>query len=473
MLWYIILNFRDIIISYRFHNLALKINLKQILIFLIAIRCLTSISFSQDDLFSVELKNGNTITGKLLFKDETSLTLQTEFGELVIPTENIQSINNLESDSKENIVEAPHKETIEITQNSEIKKELNQEARWRTIYAAMGIGNTIYGAGIPYLLDWDQTDNKTTGFRYIVFGATYYVSSAYTENMDLPLGRSYMQYAGASLGFFSILPLTSIIGIENWSEIDPDGKVSTVYSMVSVPYGVITADRLYKKWDLNNGQSYLVSLGVNLGILNTVGLIQQTEWAEWAKKNPENFWRWTSSLTYSGALLGGYLAKNMAIKTSSITEGDVGFLNASMNLGIFNSFLLGSLIDFDNYKSQTLLTMAGVNGFLYLGSHLNKSYGSLSQGQEKIVILGMAASYLAWIGCALVTDFDYASDAARVLDMASLTGGWYFSRRSLKKENSGLGHNDHGSVKSLISFYPQLVRQNNLLVPGVGFSIRF
>jgi predicted acyltransferase len=322
-------------------------------------------------------------------------------------------------------------------------------------------------------LDWDQTDNKTTGFRYIVFGATYYVSSAYTENMDLPLGRSYMQYAGASLGFFSILPLTSIIGIENWSEIDPDGKVSTVYSMVSVPYGVITADRLYKKWDLNNGQSYLVSLGVNLGILNTVGLIQQTEWAEWAEKNPENFWRWTSSLTYSGALLGGYLAKNMAIKTSSITEGDVGFLNASMNLGIFNSFLLGSLIDFDNYKSQTLLTMAGVNGFLYLGSHLNKSYGSLSQGQEKIVILGMAASYLAWIGCALVTDFDYASDAARVLDMASLTGGWYFSRRSLKKENSGLGHNDHGSVKSLISFYPQLVRQNNLLVPGVGFSIRF
>ena len=282
-----------------------------------------------------------------------------------------------------------------------------------------------------------------------------------------------MQYAGASLGFFSILPLTSIIGIKNWSEIDPDGKVSTVYSMISVPYGVITADRLYKKWGLNNGQSYLVSLGVNLGILNTVGLIQQTEWAEWAEKNPENFWRWTSSLTYSGALLGGYLAKNMAIKTSSITEGDVGFLNASMNLGIFNSFLLGSLIDFDNYKSQTLLTMAGVNGFLYLGSHLNKSYGSLSQGQEKIVILGMAASYLAWIGCALVTDFDYASDAARVFDMASLTGGWYFSRRSLKKENSGLGHSDHGSVKSLISFYPQLVRQNNLLVPGIGFSIRF
>ena len=447
--------------------------MKQILIFLIAIRCLTSISLSQDDLFSVELKNGNTITGKLLFKDEKSLTLQTEFGELVIPTENIQSINSLESDIKENIVTAPDKETIEITQNSEIKKELNQEARWRTIYAAMGIGNTIYGGGIPYLLDWDPTDNETTGFRYLVFGATYYVSSAYTENMDLPLGRSYMQYAGANLGFFSILPLTSIIGIENWREIDPDGKVSMLYSMVSVPYGVITADRLYKKWGLNNGQSYLVSLGVNLGILNTVGLIQQTDWVEWAEKNPENFWRWTSSLTYSGALLGGYLAKNMAIKNASITEGDVGYLNMSMGLGLVNSILLGSLVDFDSYKTQTLLTMAGVNGFLFLGNQLNKSFGSLSQGQEKIVGLGMAASYLAWIGCALIADVDYTKKSARILDMASLTGGWYFSRKSLKKENNEFGYKDHGSDKYLVSFYPQLVRQDDLLVPGLSFSIRF
>ena len=449
---------------------------KQILIFLITILCLTSISFSQNDLFSVELKNGNTITGKLLFKDETNLTIQTEFGELVIPTENIQSINSLDNAPKENILETHDNSNEEFNQNQsiyEIGKELNQEARWRTIYAAMGIGNTIYGGGIPYLLDWDPTDRATTGFRYLVFGATYYISSAYTENMDLPLGRSYLQYAGANLGFFSILPLTSIIGIENWSEIDPNGKVSTLYSMISVPYGVITADRLYKKWGLNNGQSYLVSLGVNLGILNTAGLIQQTDWVEWAEKNSENFWRWSSSLTYSGALLGGYLAKNMAIKNASITEGDVGYLNMSMGLGLINSFLLGSLIDFDSYKTQTLLTMACVNGFLYLGNHLNKSFGSLSQGQEKIVGLGIAASYLAWIGCALIADVEYSAKSARVLDMASLTGGWYFSRKSLKKENNELGYNHHVLDKFSFSFYPQLIRQNDVLIPGVSFSIRF
>ena len=197
------------------------------------------------------------------------------------------------------------------------------------------------------------------------------------------------------------------------------------------------------------------------------------DWVEWAEKNPENFWRWSSSLTYSGALLGGYLAKNMAIKNASITEGDVGYLNMSMGLGLVNSILLGSLVDFDSYKTQTLLTMAGVNGFLFLGNQLNKSFGSLSQGQEKIVGLGMAASYLAWIGCALIADVDYAAKSARILDMASLTGGWYFSRKSLKKENNGLGHSDNGSDKYLLSFHPQLVRQNDLLVPGVSFSIRF
>jgi hypothetical protein len=270
------------------------------------------ISQAQNDLINVELKNGNTISGKLISKDENNITLQTDFGELVIPKENILSAEGLGETigiSNKSIEDTDLQEDVSIGVSEEISEELNQEARWRTIYGAMSIGNTIYGGGIPYVLDWDPGDNKTIGFQLIVFGATYYASSAYTENMDISLGRSYMQYAGANLGFFSILPVTSIIGIKNWMEIDPDGKLSALYSMVSVPYGVITADRLYNKWNLNNGQSYLVSLGVNLGVLNTIGLLQQTEWADWAEKNPENFWRWTSSLTYSGALLGGYLAK--------------------------------------------------------------------------------------------------------------------------------------------------------------------
>ena len=53
----------------------------------------------------------------------------------------------------------------------------------------------------------DPNDEAAVGFQLIVFGATYYASYAYTANMDLPIGRSYMQYTGANLGFFSILPI--------------------------------------------------------------------------------------------------------------------------------------------------------------------------------------------------------------------------------------------------------------------------
>jgi hypothetical protein len=104
---------------------------KQFLIFLVTILFLSSISLSHNDLFSVELKNGNTITGKLLFKDETNIPLQTEFGELVIPKENIQSINSLDIDSKESSIDISKTNKEEIIQDQSVqenRKKLNQKA---------------------------------------------------------------------------------------------------------------------------------------------------------------------------------------------------------------------------------------------------------------------------------------------------------------------------------------------------------
>ena len=429
---------------------------------------LTSIGLSQEEQYSIELKNGNTMTGELLSKDESSVTLKTEFGELVIPKENIQSIVNLDADNNEYSLAKTEQEKQPVQ-----AQELNQEARWRSIYAAMSVGNTLYGVGIPYLLDWGSKDaDQLIGFRLLVFGATYSISSSYTKNMDLPLGRSYLQFAGANLGFYSIVPIVSLIGLDNWNNFDPKGKVALTYSMFSVPYGVITADRLYNKWKLSNGQSYLISLGINLGALNTIGLIQQTEWVEWADRNPENFARWVTSLTYGGAIAGAYLAKNVALNSSSITEGDVGFLNLSLSIGYMNSLLLGYLVNIDNYKSQTLLTMAGVNGFLYLGNKLNKNYGSLTQGQEKIVALGVGASYLTWIGCALITGVDYTSRSSRIYDIASITAGWYFSRKAISNQGSEVGHSSTLDRYSF-SIRPTVVNQNNSLSPGVNINLRF
>ena len=291
--------------------------------------------------------------------------------------------------------------------------------------------------------------------------------------MDLPIGRSYLQYAGASLGFFSIAPIVSFVGLDKWKEFDPDSKIALTYTMVSVPYGALLADRAYSKWNLSNGQSFLISLGVNLGTLNTVGAIQQTDWDKWSKDNPENFARWTTSLVYAGALLGGKYAKDIALKSPSISEGDVAFLNTSMGLGYLNSILLGYAMDLKHYKDQTMLSLAGINGFLFLANSLNKKYGSLSQGQENIIALGVGSAYFAWLGIAMLTQYDYKERSARYIDVASLTAGWYFSRKNVSSELSTNENIFNKKDDLALKINPIIVNQNRKLVPGVSVNLFF
>jgi len=428
---------------------------------------LLSYSFSQEKEIIVDLINGNKITGSLIAKTDSTYKLNTEFGELVIPIDDIESINDKKiTKSIEN-----NQNSVIASIDNVVKKPLNQEARWRTIYGAMTIGNTLYGEGIPYLFNLEQTSEQYVGFKLLAFATSYSLSSSYTRTMDLPLGRSYLQFAGANLGFYSIIPIISMIGLENWGEFDPDGKIALGYTMFSVPYGAIYADKTYTKWKLSNGQSFLISLGINLGALNTIGVIQQTDWFDWFEKNPENFARWTTSLVYAGALAGGKLAKNTALNNSSITEGDVAFLNLSMGLGYLNSLLLGYAMDINHYKDQTMLTMAGVNGFLYLADRLNKKYGSLTQGQEKIVGLGAGSAYLAWVGTALITGIDYGERSSRFLDVASITAGWYFSRKNITSDvTSG---NSFIKNDMALTINPTLLPQNKTLAPGVSINLTF
>ena len=335
----------------------------------------------------------------------------------------------------------------------------------------MGIGNTLYGKGIPYFFDWNQTADEYIGFKLLAFATSYSLSSSYTRTMDLPMGRSYLQFAGANLGFYSIIPIISMVGLESWGEFDPDGKIALGYTMVSVPYGAILADKIYTRWKLSNGQSFLISLGINLGALNTIGAIQQTGWFDWSQKNPENFARWTTSLVYAGALAGGNLAKNIALKNSSITEGDVAFLNLSMGLGYLNSLLLGYAINLKHYKDQTMLTMFGINGFLFLADRLNKKYGSLTQGQEKIIGLGAVSAYLAWVGTALITGVDYGERSSRFFDVASITAGWYFSRKNIGPDFSSESSSSKSDMTLTIN--PTILPQNKTLAPGVSINLTF
>ena len=55
---------------------------------------LLSFSSSQNAKLTIELKNGNKITGELLTKTDSTYSLNTEFGQLTIPKKDISLISD-------------------------------------------------------------------------------------------------------------------------------------------------------------------------------------------------------------------------------------------------------------------------------------------------------------------------------------------------------------------------------------------
>ena len=82
---------------------------------------LLSFSFSQEKEIIVDLKNGNKITGALIAKTDSTYKLNTEFGELVIPIGDVDSIN----DRKITKSIEKNQNSVIASQDNVVKKPLN------------------------------------------------------------------------------------------------------------------------------------------------------------------------------------------------------------------------------------------------------------------------------------------------------------------------------------------------------------
>ncbi|MEK0338451.1 MAG: hypothetical protein QQN41_13565, partial [Nitrosopumilus sp.] len=95
------------------------------------------VAFAQDTTVTIELKSGDKVTGEILEEDDNRVIITTQFGELEIPKDEILSIRR------------PGEEFEKIEQiRVKVVPELNQEARWRTIWSSMIIGNSLNGIGV-------------------------------------------------------------------------------------------------------------------------------------------------------------------------------------------------------------------------------------------------------------------------------------------------------------------------------------
>jgi len=403
----------------------------------------------------IETENGDKITGIILKEDESEVILKTNYGQFPIDKYQITSVSYL--DKNRNILSPSVLGEVHVP---------SQEARWRTIYSSMLLSNSLYGVGIPYVFDIDLEPKTEVGMRLLMFSAGFYTSIRYTKNMDLPLGRYFLQTSGMQLALLSLPTLIFTVGPEAWYEFDKNGKIAVTYAMVTVPYGMYKADKFYRDSEITNGQAYLTSSALNLGLFNSMCIISVIHNNDW--KITENLLRVYALLTYGGSLGGGYLGWKYT-QGKSISENDATFLALANGIGLVNSFLLANVLGLEERKPTTLVFLAGINGFTYLAEQLNKDI-NLKKGQTQVIALGATASWLAWVGAAILLDLEYGTKFARGMDMISITTGWYFTHRWMKTKTNTT-NNDPGKIYASLHITPEYFRLGNQLGAGINLRI--
>jgi len=340
----------------------------------------------------------------------------------------------------------------------------SQTGRTWIIVQNMSMGNGLYSWGIPYILNINDP-GFLAGFQLLAFAGGYFISSSYTKNMHIPFGRAYFQNSGASLGLLSGLPLVMLIGTENWIDFDEDLKILTAWEMAAVPLGIWQADRLWRKWNLSDGQSSMVAKGVNLGLFNTWGLY--TIITDIPENNTENWLRLGVPLSYAGGLAGGYLTHRY-VSQKNYSRGDALFVTSGSAVGFFTFIELMILIDREDYRTNMSALLLTINGGALIADKLVSSI-NLTSGEAKIITLGAFASYLAWNGTALIINFDQSSDLARILDISAVLGGWYFTYAGFAKNKTGQTSLIK-SHKSRLRLKPIVLTNYNKIIPGLQLT---
>lgn len=346
---------------------------------------------------------------------------------------------------------------------------LNQEGRWWIIYQNMLLGNGLYGTALPYVLGIED-ENVLGGLQLLLFAGGYYTTSSYTKKMDIPFGRAIFQNTGAGLGMFGAYTLIPIIGFENWSDFDPDAKIFLSLQMIAAPLGIWQADKIYRNWNPSDGQAALITGSAGLGAFNTWGVYSFLTDIPEEFDDVENWLRLGIPLTYGGALAAAYYT-NRYVQTRNYTRGDANFVSSGVGLGLFYWLELSALLEPDTYRGNILLGLATINGGVFLADRLVQTV-DMTQGDASIIMLGSGASWLAWQGVALLASIETEDDIYRLIDLATVSAGWYFTFKTLSKKRYVQGVKQTNPWT--FSMNPSFIHHPKTgMLPALGLQIQF
>ena len=406
--------------------------------------------------------DGNTLLGDVRSVNDAEILLSTGLGDLMVDREKIRSLEIISS--KNEIGSKTYFQKNLVPQKD---LPLNQEARWRTIYSAMLLGNGLYGLGVPYVLGIEPSRSDLFAFQLLTFAGGFFGGYHYTREMELPYGRWQFQNTGGALGALSVIPLVVTFG-ESWSNIDPEGKVALAYVMCMTPYGILKADQLYNKWNLTNGQASLISQSSGWGFFNALGAMALV----YGDNPPSSVAsiKLNTLAVYGAGLAAPILSKKYFTKTS-YTEDDASFIASGFALGYVNAMRSTHMLDIQNVRANVLLFMGIMNGFGYLADKLVENV-DLGRGSAKIIGLGTGAALLIRWSIAILLEEEY-NNLSTALDLAALNAGWYYTFKRVSKDKGSLSLLNKKEKKISFSLAPAVIELFNKPLPAMSVKLTF
>ncbi len=405
----------------------------------------------------LKLRNGDTIRGSILPSSGDSLTVETAYGTLRILRNDVLNLSEIESVQAAGDSLRPSLPGLKI----------RHDARWKTIYTTMGVVNTLYGFGIPYVLGVSDA-GIGNGMRLLLLGGSFYASYSVTKNMDLPEARFTCQLTGTALGMGSIIPLIGLIGASNWEKIDTNGKLSLLIAMTATPFGTRFGDNWYHKYQYSTGQALFVSQAMIWGAANAANLLYIQHPEDLGMS--ENRFRVYTLLT-TGAMLASGLKAHSYVLQRRYDSGDISLLDFAGVLGWASSGLLCTTVDKMSTRAVAGTVMLGSNAYLYL---LNRRIQQqhISDGDATIVALGTGASWLSWMGLNFLFHMDYGTDFARIMDVAFLNAGFFVTLNAVQNNAATQAVSAPSSLSLRLTpttFYSPVSGMN----AGLNLSLRF
>ncbi len=355
---------------------------------------------------------------------------------------------------------------------------LQQSGRWTLVAQNMGWGVGLYGWGIPYVLNVE--DSKwTVGSEMLSLGATFYLTWKYTANMDLPEARSQLQRYGGVIGLQYGRALNSLLGY--WDNDDLDrGEVAVL--MGAVPVGVYLGDRLYRRWGPSTGMAYALSLfaGTGSSIMRTLHqqIVPEPEEYidEWFDEETSEHLDWRKQrlmFDIAGYPLGTFLGHKLYGRRQ-YTFGDAMLLIVGRATGSFYgamvSDIFGLKLDEHDMAISWMVTAGGLGG-LWATDRIIKGE-DYTFGQTALLTLGGIAGGAFAFGLGIITETSFDSKYYEVTTIGGSLAGFFLTRRIITPRLEQAAARSLGKQPWInLSLQPALV--GGEILPTLGIEARW